>query len=59
MGYLLVAWVVFSNQGSIPVMKWTPVDKFYATSNDDGSAACMRAGAELKVQKFKCVKFYN
>jgi hypothetical protein len=58
MGYLLIAWVAFSSQGSMPVMKWTPVDRFYATTNDDGLAACMKAGADLKVKKFKCVKFY-
>jgi hypothetical protein len=59
MGYLLIAWVAFSIQGNVPTMKWTPMDKFYATGNDDGSAACIKAGAELKVKKFKCVKFYN
>jgi hypothetical protein len=59
MGYLLVAWVVMSTQGTMPVMKWTPMEKFYATSTDDGSTACLRAGAELKVKKFKCVKFYD
>lgn len=58
MGYLLVAWMTLSNQGRGLEMKWVPVDKFYATSNDNGSTACMKAGAELKVKKFKCVKFY-
>ena len=59
MGYLLVVWVVLSNQGSMPTMKWTPTEKFYATTTDDGSAACLKAGSELKVKKFKCVKFYD
>ena len=58
MGYLLVAWMTISTQGYGSNMKWVPVDKFYATSNDNGSGACMKAGTELKVEKFKCVKFY-
>jgi hypothetical protein len=58
MGYLLIVWVTISSQGYTPVMKWVPTDKFYATSNDDGSSACLKAGTELKATKFKCVKFY-
>ena len=58
MGYLLIAWVAFSGQGSTAVMKWTPIDKFYATAKDYVSDACIKAGSELKVKKFKCVKFF-
>jgi hypothetical protein len=58
MGYLLVAWVSFSQLGSVPIMKWMPIDRFYATSMEEAAEACLKAGRELKVKKFKCVKVY-
>jgi hypothetical protein len=58
-GYLLIAWIAVSGQGHMSRMNWTPVDRFYVTSNDNALDACLRAGAELKVKKFKCVRFYN
>lgn len=62
MGYLLVAYMAFSHIGPIPIMKWTPVEEFYATTLaniDEAEKKCLAAGAELKVKKFKCVKFFE